>query len=65
MPRVKNGRDASLAVLSFFLVPFLILSENLFFYTIFYRSISGLKMVSDWLSNKRQLGVIFPLVSQS
>ena len=28
VPRVYNGRDASLAVLSFFLVPFLILSED-------------------------------------
>ena len=35
MPRVENGRDASLAVLSFFLVPFLILSEDSFFHPIF------------------------------
>ena len=34
------------------------ISEDLFSYPIFYRSISGLKMVSDCLSNKRQLGVI-------
>ena len=33
--RVWNGRDAFLAVLSFFLVPFLILSEDSFNYPIF------------------------------
>ena len=35
VPRVYNERDAFLAVLSFFLVPFLILSDDSFYHPIF------------------------------
>ena len=52
--------------LEFLLGPFFLPSLRIrLIIPFFYRPISGLKMVSDWLANKRQLGVIFPLVSQS
>ena len=40
---VKNGRDTSLAVLSFHFVSFLILSDDSFYHPAIYRSKSGLK----------------------